>query len=365
MHSVRIVAAAPAYTPYANSVAAQSGQLLVLAANNAVGGPDGQSATLVGIGSSITLDMGDGEEGTNTLKVYFGLINVHAQVNVEFLDDASGVIKQEQRQLFVDLSASAQLFNYNWQDYGKAYRFVRITSQAGAGLGIDSVEALGFIGSSHAQDTDGDGIPDREDDNPLVPKAPTTGGPNPGNGSGGTNTTVIRTTTTTDRSGSTTTVNNPPAADNDADGDQIADDWERAHGLDPSVKDDAAMDVDRDGLTAIEEYQLDTDPQKMDTDGDGMPDGWEVDSGLNARADDAEQDPDGDYITNLGEYQFDTNPYRADDIRDVAAKLDKKGFIEKWWWTIAAAVVILALATMWNRRPNGNTDNKKAHKAKK
>jgi hypothetical protein len=60
----------------------------------------------------------------------------------------------------------------------------------------------------------------------------------------------------------------------DWDGDGMADDWEIAHGLDPTV-DDSMLDLDGDGLTNLEEYELGTDPLNPDTDGDGIPDGEE------------------------------------------------------------------------------------------
>ena len=45
-----------------------------------------------------------------------------------------------------------------------------------------------------------------------------------------------------------------------------------------------------------------------DSDGDGMPDGWEQDHGLNPLANDAQDDPDGDGMINLWEYLAGTNP---------------------------------------------------------
>jgi hypothetical protein len=63
----------------------------------------------------------------------------------------------------------------------------------------------------------------------------------------------------------------------DADGDGLPDDWELAHGLSPANGADAASDADGDGLTALQEYELGTDPQVADTDGDGLSDGDEVD----------------------------------------------------------------------------------------
>src|SRR5258708_37296176 len=56
----------------------------------------------------------------------------------------------------------------------------------------------------------------------------------------------------------------------------IPDDWAISHGLDPN---DPAMpfeDPDHDGLTNLQEFQLGTDPNNPDTDGDGLTDGQEV-----------------------------------------------------------------------------------------
>jgi hypothetical protein len=68
--------------------------------------------------------------------------------------------------------------------------------------------------------------------------------------------------------------------DADADGDGMADDWESANGLDPSV-DDAWQDPDADDLTNGDEFLVGTDPNLYDTDGDHMGDGAEVRLGSN------------------------------------------------------------------------------------
>ncbi len=56
----------------------------------------------------------------------------------------------------------------------------------------------------------------------------------------------------------------------------------------------------------------DSDPATTDTDGDGMPDGWEAAHGMNAfdatGDNGADADPDDDELTNLQEYQYGTNP---------------------------------------------------------
>ena len=50
----------------------------------------------------------------------------------------------------------------------------------------------------------------------------------------------------------------------------------------------------------------------LDTDGDGMPDGWESANNFNPNdPTDASQDADGDGFTNLGEYLAGTDPHSA------------------------------------------------------
>lgn len=56
----------------------------------------------------------------------------------------------------------------------------------------------------------------------------------------------------------------------------------------------------------------DTDPWQTDSDGDGMPDGWEVRYGLNASANDAGTDADSDDFTNLEEFLAGTDPSDPD-----------------------------------------------------
>ena len=96
----------------------------------------------------------------------------------------------------------------------------------------------------------------------------------------------------------------------DIDSDGMPDEWERDYGLDALV-DDAAGDIDDDGLTNIEEYNADTYPNDSDSDNDGMPDGWEVQYELDPLVDDAEEDLDGDSFSNLEEYLKETVPNDA------------------------------------------------------
>ena len=117
----------------------------------------------------------------------------------------------------------------------------------------------------------------------------------------------------------------------DSDGDGLPDGWEAAHGMDPLASNsgdprtDASADPDLDGLTNAQEAALRTDPFQPDTDGDGMDDGWESSFGFDPTThnddtprtdDDADADPDGDGLTNAEECAWGTNPSGDDENGD-------------------------------------------------
>ena len=68
------------------------------------------------------------------------------------------------------------------------------------------------------------------------------------------------------------------------------------------------------------------DPTKIDSDGDGIPDGWELKYSLNTGDPaDGQMDLDGDGFTNFEEYKAGTDPNNPDDHPSLAAKLRVRG----------------------------------------
>jgi len=125
------------------------------------------------------------------------------------------------------------------------------------------------------------------------------------------------------------------ADDTDTDGDGITDAYENAHGLNPN-QDDAGQDLDGDGLSNREEFEIRTEADNFDTDGDGlgdgaewnewltdpllsdtdgdeMPDGWEIEHDLDPFRNDSLDDADGDGANNLDEFLWDTDPNNNSD----------------------------------------------------
>ncbi len=64
----------------------------------------------------------------------------------------------------------------------------------------------------------------------------------------------------------------------DSDRDGLPDKWENFYGLNPDDPRDAVYDIDQDGLTAKEEFDIDTSPNLKDSDRDTLPDKWETEN---------------------------------------------------------------------------------------
>ena len=67
----------------------------------------------------------------------------------------------------------------------------------------------------------------------------------------------------------------------DTDGDGLPDLWEMSNGLNPALAGDAALDLDGDGLSNAAEFAAKTNPSLADTSGDGINDKLAISLGLN------------------------------------------------------------------------------------
>ncbi|NMH65501.1 PQQ-binding-like beta-propeller repeat protein [Shewanella salipaludis] len=100
----------------------------------------------------------------------------------------------------------------------------------------------------------------------------------------------------------------------DTDADGMFDWWELRFGLDPEDAADAALDSDADDLTNLEEYNAGTQPTKLDSDGDGLSDGDEVNIHLTSPI---SLDTDGDQLSDYDEViTYATNPLLIDTDND-------------------------------------------------
>ena len=110
------------------------------------------------------------------------------------------------------------------------------------------------------------------------------------------------------------------AVGGDLDGDGLPDDFEVSTGLDPGDPVDAFEDRDKDGLSALEEFNIGTNLNNADTDGDGIDDGEETVAGVDGFiTNPLLADTDGDGIPDGVEITVNSNPTDAGDANYAAA----------------------------------------------
>jgi len=103
----------------------------------------------------------------------------------------------------------------------------------------------------------------------------------------------------------------------------LPDGWEEHHFGNLAQR--ADDDFDLDGMKDLAEYDAGADPKNFDTDGDGLPDGWEWSYGFSpmssAGDDGPEGDPDDDGMTNYEEYVAGTSPNDRQSVFEIAEVL--------------------------------------------
>jgi len=100
----------------------------------------------------------------------------------------------------------------------------------------------------------------------------------------------------------------------DSDGDGMPNGWEDQYNFNKNDASDASLDADNDGLTNLAEFTLGTNPKLIDTDSDGLNDGDEVN---NYNTDPINADSDNDGLTDGEEVNtYLTNPINADSDND-------------------------------------------------
>ncbi|WP_254613994.1 DUF4215 domain-containing protein [Myxococcus sp. CA056] len=150
------------WDPYADAVASGTTGT-VLNAQAAVGAPDGQAATLLSLlNTALVLDLGQGEEGTGDLRVYYQGLSVALVAQVDFLK-ADGTLIGSSPLHLVELGLGTHVAVATYPG-SVPYRYVRLRGAVLALYLVDAVE-------TSLRPICGDGVPGGvevcDDGNPL------------------------------------------------------------------------------------------------------------------------------------------------------------------------------------------------------
>ncbi|WP_244226955.1 Ig-like domain-containing protein [Corallococcus aberystwythensis] len=126
------------WDPYADAVAPGT-TATVLNASAALGAPDGQAATLLGLfNTALVLDLGQGEEGTGDLRVYYHGLSLALVAQVDFLK-ADGTLIGSSSLHLVELGLGTHVAVATYPG-NKPYRYVRLRGTVLALYLVDAVE---------------------------------------------------------------------------------------------------------------------------------------------------------------------------------------------------------------------------------
>jgi hypothetical protein len=248
--------------PFADAAASSFG---TLDSSNALGQPDEEYAIVAGPHGELVLDLGEGEEGTSDLILYYATMAIGLMPSVDFLDSEMNIIYNYTVPLEVSPVITNTVIPYDPTPLPAytPYRFIRFNSLSLNAYQVDAIEAVTYL-----PDSDGDSLPDEwEHDNGLDPLDANDANSDPDNDG------LINTEEFTYGT-------NPQAADTDDD--CMSDGWEVEYGLNPldsAGNNGGEGDLDEDGLSNCEEYIAGTDPTDADTDDDGISDGDEIGNG--------------------------------------------------------------------------------------
>ncbi|WP_225408335.1 hypothetical protein [Stigmatella hybrida] len=130
--------------PYANAVGPGS-SAVAHEAFQAVGPPDGESAIMLGLlGTSLVLDMGEGEEGTGELSVYYSGVSIGVVTSVDFLG-ADGTLLSSGLLHLAKIRGGKQVTHVPYPSAPTPYRYVRIRGLLAVPYAIDAVEAASIV----------------------------------------------------------------------------------------------------------------------------------------------------------------------------------------------------------------------------
>lgn len=165
-----VTASAAEADRYADAFSNASGGML--SPGNALGAPDASYADFLGLDATLTLDLGEGEEGTGSLVVHDVLLEYGAQYRAEFLD-ASGT-KLKEALGSVPLSQTSFVVPYG---LSVPYRFVRLTSTQDERWRLDAVEVTTLAAQAPTGEPAGAEEPEAASPRGLLVKLPDDGNP--------------------------------------------------------------------------------------------------------------------------------------------------------------------------------------------